>query len=184
MACQVLASCVETLVVSVYLFYWSDIFHMICRKPLCRWPFVATNMNVKYNSKFSIGHNVQWFGVHDQLLFWSASSLSEMHPEGCKSHHVWAGFWPKSALPGCWILGVHLVVQLFLHILYLCDMHSWQWLVGPLSLLHEFIGTYCHCLMKWQWHYLLVMYFLMGVTPCHLLRTDPHRNSMRNPGHS
>ena len=163
MAGLVLASCAETLVVSVYQFCWYDTFCMICRKPLCWWPFVATNMNVKYNSRFSIGCNVQWFGVHNWLLFRSASSLSEMRPEGCKSHHTWS----KLALPGCWTLDGHPVVRLFLHISCLYDMCSWWWFVSPLSLLHEFVGTYHHCLLQWRWHHLLVMCFLMAVTSCH-----------------
>ena len=74
-ACLVLASCVETLVVSACWFCWSGTFRTTCRKLLCQWPFVATNMTVKYNSRFSIGHSGQWFGVHDRLWFRSASSL-------------------------------------------------------------------------------------------------------------
>ena len=89
-----------------------------------------------------------------------------MCPEGFKSHHVSADFLSKSALPRCQILGVHLVVQLFLHILYLCDMHSWRWLAGPLSLLCEFVGTYHHSLLQWQWYHPLMVCFLMAVTPC------------------
>ena len=120
----VLASCVETLVVSACWLFWSDTFCTICRKLLCRWPFVATNMTIEFKSRFSIGHSGQWSGVHDWLLFRSASSLSEMCPAGCRSHHVWADFSSKSALPGCQILDRYLVVRLFLHISYLYNMHS------------------------------------------------------------
>ena len=123
-ACLVLASCWEALVVSACRFCWSGTFRMTCRKLLCWWPFVATNMTIEYNLRFSIDHSGQWFGVHDQLWFRSASSLSEMRPTGCRSHHVSADFLSKSALPGCRTLGRHLVVWLFSHISYLYNMCS------------------------------------------------------------
>ena len=123
-ACQVLASCVETLMVSACRFCWSGTFRIICRKLPCQWPFAATNMTIEYNSRFSIGCSGQWFSVHDRLWFQSASSLSEMRPTGCRSHHIWADFLSKSALPGCRTLGRHLVAWIFSHISYLYNMCS------------------------------------------------------------
>ena len=90
-----------------------------------------------------------------------------MHPTGCRSHHVWADFLSKSALPRCLILDRHLVAWLFSHILYLYDMHSWRRLLGPSFLLCGFVEIYHHCRLQWRWHHLLMMCPLMVVTVCH-----------------